>query len=318
MQSSPIYGSGKFQNTFHTFVILAAMVSLFGLLGWMIFGEFGVFWALMIASFILVSTPKLSPLIVLRVYGARMLSPEDTSGLYRIVFELSRRAGLRVVPRLYYVPSRVMNAFSVGSQRSSAIALSDGLIRLLSTRELAGVLAHEISHIKNNDLRLHALADMMTRVTSMLSFFGQVLIVFYLPMIFFADAQIPLFFILTLIFAPALSVLLQLALSRTREFDADLSAVRLTNDPKGLASALQKMESYDRSIWDILVKPGKKDPHPSILRTHPYTLKRIERIMQLSQTQDHIVSDSQDPIILPDHFTEVLRPPRLHWFRSWH
>ncbi len=317
MQSSTRYVSGKFQNTFQTLVILAAMVSLFGLLGWMIFGAFGIFWALMIAGFILVSTPKLSPLLVLRMYDAKALFREDAGRLYEIVSELSRRADLRHVPRLHYIPSRMMNAFSVGSKSNSAIALSDGLIRILNERELSGVLAHEISHISSNDLRLHALADMMTRVTSMLSFFGQILIIFYLPMIFFADAHLPLIFILILIFAPMISIILQLALSRTREFDADLSAVRLTNDPRGLASALQKMESYDRSIWDILVTSGKKDPHPSILRTHPHTRKRIERLMHLAEAREQDILESRERVVLPDRFPEVLRPPRWHWYGPW-
>ncbi len=317
MQSSARYASGKFQNTFQTLVILAAMVSLFGLLGWMIFGAFGVFWALMIAGFILVSTPKLSPLLVLRMYDAKALYREDAGRLYDIVFELSRRADLRHVPRLHYIPSRTMNAFSVGSKSNSAIALSDGLIRILNERELASVLAHEISHISSNDLRLHALADMMTRVTSMLSFFGQILIIFYLPMIFFADAHLPLIFILILIFAPMISIILQLALSRTREFDADLTAVRLTNDPRGLASALQKMESYDRGIWDILVTSGKKDPHPSILRTHPHTRKRIDRLMHLAEARERDILESRERIVLPDRFPEVLRPPRWHWYGPW-
>jgi len=317
MQSSASYASGKFQNTFQTLIILATMVSLFSLLGWMIFGAFGIFWAVMIAVFILVSTPKLSPMLVLRMYNAKALYREDAGGLYEIVSELSRRADLRHTPRLYYVPSRIMNAFSVGSKNNAAIALSDRLIRVLNTRELAGVLAHEISHIKSNDLRLHALADMMTRVTSMLSFFGQILIIFYLPMIFFTDARPPLSFILILIFAPLISIILQLALSRTREFDADLTAVRLTGDPRGLASALQKMESYDRSIWNILVAPGERDSQPSILRTHPHTQKRIGRLMHMAEAKDRDIIEARERIILPHYFSEVLRPPRRRLFGPW-
>ena len=315
MSSSPRKLPGRFQNTFQTLVILSAMVSLFGLLGWIVLGAFGVIWALLIAGFILLTTPRLSPIIVLRMYNARALSFEDAGVLYRIVAELSRRAGLTYAPRLHYVPSRSMNAFSVGSKHNSAIALSDGLVRLLSLRELAGVLAHEISHISSNDLRLHALADMMTRVTSMLSFFGQALILFYLPMIFFSDVRIPLSFILALIFAPVVSMLLQLALSRTREFDADLAAVGLTNDPRGLATALQKMENYESSIWDILVAPGRKNPHPSILRTHPHTRKRIERLMNLEQGKELEIPGFHDRIVLPERFPEVFHQAGWHWFR---
>jgi heat shock protein HtpX len=317
MQSPVNYASGTFHNMFQTAVILAAMVSLFSLLGWMIFGGFGIFWALMIVGFILAGTPRLSPLIVLRVSGARPLTRADAAGLHRIAQELSSRAGLEKPPSLFYFPSRSTNAFSVGSQGSSAIALSHGLIQLLNLRELTGVLAHEISHIRSNDLRLHALADMMTRVTSLLSFFGQVLVIFYLPVIVFTDAHVPLLFILTLLAAPAVSVLLQLGLSRTREFRADLFAVRLTGDPKGLASALQKMESYERGLWDILAGRERRDSHPSILRTHPHTSRRVERIMQLEREQRPDLTEAPRRIILQDCFPEIPRPPRRTRLGPW-
>ena len=278
--------NGKIHLLFQTVVILAGMGVLFGLLGWMIFGTTGLLCALVMAFLLFLFTPKVSPWLVLRMYRARRLSYDEAPGLFDIVMDFSKKAGLSTIPLLYYVPNRMMNAFSVGSAKGSAIALSDGIMRYLGRREIAGVLAHEITHIKNNDLRLHALADLMTRVTSLLSFLGQALIILYLPMVFFSKTDIPLIPILLLIFAPSLSVLLQLALSRTREFDADLGSAELTGDPTALASALQKMDHYERGMWDIVYLPGRKQSHPSILRTHPNTKERMERLSALAEKRD--------------------------------
>jgi heat shock protein HtpX len=282
-RSVSILNNNKVHLLFQTVIILAGMGGLFGLLGWMIFGTTGLLSALVMVFFFFLFTPKVSPWLVLRMYRARRLSYDEAPELFEIVLEFSKKAGLSASPLLYYVPSRMMNAFSVGSAKGSAIALSDGLMRYLGRREIAGVLAHEITHIRNNDLRLHALADLMTKITSLLSFLGQAMIILYLPMAFFSKAYIPLIPIFLLIFAPSLSVLLQLALSRTREFDADIGSAELTGDPMALASALQKMDHYERGMWDIVYLPRRKRSHPSLLRTHPHTKERMERLSALAE-----------------------------------
>ncbi|HOI08197.1 MAG TPA: zinc metalloprotease HtpX [Deltaproteobacteria bacterium] len=307
--------AAMYHNLFHTALILLSMGLLFGALGWMIFGVIGLILSVMMAVLVLASTPKLNPPMILKMYGARPLSFREAPGMYSVVSELSRRAGLKNAPVLYYVPSRVMNAFSLGSKENSAIALSDRLIRFLSFREMAGVLAHEMSHISNNDLRLHALADMMTRITSLLSFIGQLLILLYLPVLFFSNERIPVFFIALLIFAPTVSMLLQLALSRNREFVADATAVSLTGDPEGLASALAKMDTYEKRFWEVLVLPGKKAPDPSALRTHPKTRERIRRIMLLEPGQGPPFPDL-DPGP-PGRFSDMRGAPPWNWFQPW-
>ncbi|HOJ14248.1 MAG TPA: zinc metalloprotease HtpX [Deltaproteobacteria bacterium] len=299
---------------FQTLVIMAAMACLFGLLGWVIFGRGGLVWSVMLALVIFLGTPRISPWVVLRMYRARRLEPVEAQGLYSIVQGLAKRAGLPAAPVLYYVPSGAMNAFSVGTPRASAIALSDGLLRTLSWREIAGVLAHEVSHIKNNDLRIHALADLMTRVTSTLSFIGQVLIVFYLPMAVFSDARVPLAPILLLIFAPTVSMLLQLALSRTREFDADLGAAELTGDPGGLASALRKMESLERRFWPYVFFPARKGLQPSLLRTHPHTEERIRRLDAAAAGKGGSPFVYEGPDLhSPSVYLRLVRPKRRLW-----
>ena len=312
------YAAGRFSNALQTFIIIAAMASLFGVLGWLIFGGVGLVIALVVAFVLTLSTPKMSPRVVLKMYGARRITQDEAHGLYALLVELSRRAGLSQMPALYYVPSRVMNAFSVGSRDRSAIAISDGLLRYMNTREISGVLAHEISHIRNNDLRLHALADVMTRITSALSFLGQMLIILYLPLAVFSNTSIPLVLIGLLVFAPTLSIMLQLALSRTREYDADLGAAQLTGDALGLASALKKMDRIERSIWDTIFLPGRKVPQPSMLRTHPHTKERVERLSSLAPEETAPAGKTMFEDILPGHIPEVQNMPRWHWFRPWY
>jgi len=309
--NSEQYTANKINNILQTCMIIAAMAGLFGVLGWMIFGGIGLISAAVFALVLSLSTPKISPHVVMRMYKAYRLSDYEARGLHEIISKLAGSARLPAVPQIYYVPTRVMNAFSVGSRQNSAIALSDGLIRNLSWREITGVLAHEVSHIANNDLRLHTLANIMTKITSTLSFFGQVLILFYLPIAIFSEAHLSFTFILLLIFAPTVSMFLQLALSRTREFDADLTAARLTGDPGGLANALRRMDTAERSIWDMLFIPGRKAPQSSILRTHPHTGERVEKLMSLASVESkgwrHNVHDSSH---MPDHYTRGEQPSR--------
>jgi len=145
------------------------------------------------------------------------------------------------------------------------------------------VLAHELSHIRNNDLRIMALADALSRAMQLLSWIALALIIFYLPQYFAGNGRIPWFGLLLLYLAPSIATLLQLALSRTREFQADLGAIDITGDPAGLASALAAIDRYEGHFWEDLIFPStRRVPHPSILRTHPATQERIERLRALA------------------------------------
>jgi len=316
MNSSDSITARKIHNILHTVLILAMMATLFSILGWIMFGTAGLFSALILVGVFVIWSPKISPRLVLRMYGARQISYKEAPGLNDIVGVLSRRAHLSSLPKLYYVPSRIMNAFSVGNRDDSAIAITNGIVRFLNWREIAGILGHEVGHIQNNDLWLYSIADVLSRITSLLSLFGQLLIVLYFPLLLFSQMRISLLFIVLLIFAPALSILMKLSLSRTREFDADLTAVKLTGDTLGLASALKKMEQYQRSIWDALFMLGRNVPEPSMLRTHPHTEKRIERLLSLEEGEPFMHERGEN--ILPSHFPVVERPPRRHWFGPWH
>jgi heat shock protein HtpX len=225
---------------------------------------------------------RVSPQMVLSMYKARPVSAAEFPAGIRIVGELSRRAGLPAAPKLYVIPSKMMNAFAVGRRDDSVIAITDALATTLTPRELAGVLAHEISHIANEDVRVMALADMVSRFTSLMSTVGIISLILNLGSYMGgAEGGVPWLAVAVLLAAPTVGGLLQLALSRTREFDADLGAAVLTGDPDGLAAALARLERVQGRVWESIVLPSGRIPDPSVLRTHPLTAERIARLNHL-------------------------------------
>ncbi len=292
----------KLYNAIETALLIGGMSLLFAIIAALFFGGDILPWVFFLSTVSLIITVKISPNVVLRMYRARPLLPEDAPELYRMLEELVRRAGLPETPRLYHVPTPVMNAFTVGSRYNAAIAVTDGLLRNLTRRELAGVLAHEIGHLVNNDLQVMAVADTVGRLTESLCFAGQVLIVLNLPILVSGGTTIPWSGIALLLFAPTVSSLLQLAVSRVREFDADLEAARLTADPEGLISALKKMEEYEQDLLRKLFLPGWNNPAPSILRTHPPTEERIRRLREVEQELLHGGgSPNYPPLFTPEN-----------------
>ena len=143
------------------------------------------------------------------------------------------------------------------------------------------MLAHELSHIRNNDLWMMGLADAVSRLTRMLSWMGQLLLLINLPMLILGGDTFPWLLVLLLIGAPSLSFLLQLALSRTREYEADLDAATLTGNPRGLANALAKMERLRGGWLERLFLSGRRPREPAVFRTHPDTADRVRRLLEL-------------------------------------
>jgi heat shock protein HtpX len=272
-------------NLVQTIMLVAGSLSLFMATAYVFFGPQGVVFAIIFGAVSLYAASQVSPSMVLRMYRARPASRQEFPAGHELLDVLSRRAGLAAKPRLYVVPSQMMNAFAVGRVHDSAICLTDKLIRSLTLRELAGVMAHEISHIANADIRVMAIADMVSRFTSFLSTFGIVTLLLNLPSLVYGGAeQVPWGAVLLLLFAPTIGALLQLGLSRTREYDADFGAVMLTGDPDGLASALLKLETAQKAHWEGMVLPGGRIPDPSLLRSHPRTADRIARLMAMKQS----------------------------------
>jgi len=276
--TSPLSTAHRLRNAAQTLILLAAMATLAGLLGWTLFGAVGLWAAALGPLFALLGSGGSSEMI-LRLTRAQPLAPQHAPGLYRLVGELAGRAGLGRTPRLYRVPAPGLNAFAAGSRDNPAIAVTDGLIASLEPREMAGVLAHELSHVRARDVWVMTLAAVVGRMTSILSFLGQILLFVLIPVSLFTGQGVPLLAIALLIFAPTISGLMQLALSRTREYDADIAAVEITGDPRGLASALAKLERQ-RGGWMARFFVMRA---PGWLMTHPSTGERIRRLMELER-----------------------------------
>ena len=271
----------RWLNRLQTALLVLTLLGIAAVAGSLLLGDGGLWLALAAAGFTLLLEPAAASGLTLRLYGARPLHPDEAPDLWAVLRELAARAGLPAVPVPHYVPSGVVNAFATGSKHHAAIALTDGLLRSLTPRELTGVLGHEIAHIANEDLRVMGLADSISRLTHLLALLGQLAIVLSLPALLLGVTEVNWSALLLLAVAPQLALLAQLGLSRVREFDADRLAAELTGDPHGLASALAKIERVSRS-WRAWLLPGWGNPEPSWLRTHPATAERIERLLELA------------------------------------
>ena len=268
--------SHQWWNTAQSILQLGTLTGLLSLLGWLLAGTLGIAFATGTVLFTLWFLPRLSPAILMRWHQGRMLRTEELPWLYQIQKDLANRAGFVRSPALYYVPSSALNAFAVGNRQEGGIAVTDGLLRTLSYREVRAVLAHEMTHLQHNDVSVILISSIVGRLIQWLAWSGIALILFSLPLSWLYEKPVPWPWLLLVIVAPWLSLLLQAGLSRTREFQADLGAARLTDDPQALIQALAKIDS------------GSSAPvHPSettLLQSHPATSERIARLASISQT----------------------------------
>ncbi|MFE8072480.1 zinc metalloprotease HtpX [Marinobacteraceae bacterium S3BR75-40.1] len=294
-------------NRIQTLLLLSTLLGIGMLAGWLLLGNQGIWIALVGTVVALILQPATASRLTLKVYQARPIDTSDDPGLLRLARELARRAGVEAAPELYYVPSSIVNAFAVGSRRQPIIVMTDGLLHSLSSRELAGVMAHEMAHITHGDLRVMGLADYLSRLTGFLALMGQIMLLLYLPMLLAGATDSPVLGLMLLIFSPHVAILVQLGLSRVREYNADLAAVEVTGDPEGLASALLKIEQVSGSVKSLLF-PGWGHPEPSWLRTHPATEERIRRLRELSVSGERPDQDHASDWPHKPH----RRPPR--WF----
>ncbi|HEL3653714.1 TPA: IS3 family transposase [Klebsiella pneumoniae] len=171
----------RWHNRLQTVLLVLTLLGIAAVAGSLLLGDGGLWLALAAAGFTLLLEPAAASGLTLRLYGARPLHPDEAPDLWAVLRELAARAGLPTVPVPHYVPSGVVNAFATGSKHHAAIALTDGLLRSLTPRELTGVLGHEIAHIANEDLRVMGLADSISRLTHLLALLGQLAIVLSLP-----------------------------------------------------------------------------------------------------------------------------------------
>jgi heat shock protein HtpX len=306
----------RLRNIAQSFALVGGIGVITALSAYTLFGRTGVAWALVFVGVFSLIGPRVAPDAIMRMFNARPIDPSRGADIVRLVQVLSERAGLKAAPRLYVVPSQTMNAFAVGTPSRYSLGVTEGLLRGLDSRELAGVLAHEITHVRNNDIWVMSLADILSRFTRSMSFFAIFLFFLSVPATVFRGTPVPWVAIMLLYFAPTFSSLLQLALSRSREFDADLGGASLTGDPEGLALALGKLERYQGRLWEDIFMPGRRIPIPSVLRTHPQTSERIARLMALKKPETA-------PLLFRHPWGHVagIAPfpsqPRYHWNGFW-
>ncbi len=229
--------------------------------------------AVMLAAGLLLA-PRATPAMLRRFFRAQPLDPVRTPELHAEASSLAARAGLARPPALWVVHNPALTAFSVGAPNDSAIGISHRLLHTLSRREIAGILAHEMSHIAAGDMALLAVANVIGRLVRTLAFLG---LLFAFLVVLSGAGAVSMSALLVVAAAPLGVTLIHLALSRNREFDADRTAAALTGDPIGLASALQRIETDQHSLLRRML--WRAVEVPALLRTHPPTRARIARLL---------------------------------------
>lgn len=271
-------------------------VALLGLLSallisasyWLIGGTTGALTGILLAAVTNLGSWYYSDRIALAAYGAQPVSFNEAPALYAIVQQLSQQAGLPM-PAVYIVPTAAANAFATGRDpQHAAVAVTQGLLQLLPEEELEGVIAHELSHVRNRDTLTQAVA---ATIAGAISFLAQMAYFFGSP----RDSEgrsNPVGLLLTLILAPFAASVIQMAISRTREFEADASAARLTKNPRALGRALQRLEAIGRQLplaGDpafeplLISSPLSGQFLANLFSTHPSTEARIENLWQIEQ-----------------------------------
>ena len=263
------------KNTLSTILIGLALAALTVLAGWQLLGSWALIALVGFFGILGLSAARTRPHLVLR--GARELRYFEAPALFDAVDRLARRAGIdREIP-LYYARNRAINAAAMDLGDRVAIVVTDGILGSLSERELEGVLAHEIAHIRNRDLSMFRIATALRHATRLFARSGVFLLIFALPVLI-ATGTLGGGGLLFLFIAPFLSWLLQLALMRTREFAADATAAELTRDPHGLAQALERIDAIQRNAVPWMLQRVQDDDMSSLLRTHPSTSERVARL----------------------------------------
>jgi heat shock protein HtpX len=274
-------------NAMKTTLFLALLTGLFVAVGGLLGGQSGMVMAFGLALVMNFVSYWFSDKIVLAMYGAKPLDEAAAPAVHRIVRGLATRAQIPM-PRLYLIPSPAPNAFATGrSPRHAAVAVTDGILRIMDETELEGVLAHELSHVLNRDVLISTVAATIAGAISMLANIAQWGLMFGGSRDEEGRSTNPIALILTVILAPLAAMLIQMAVSRSREFQADASGARLTRNPHGLAAALGKLEQASRVVQMdanpatahlFIVNPLTGRSLLNLFMTHPPIQERIARL----------------------------------------
>jgi heat shock protein HtpX len=273
-------------NWLKTSILMAGIVALFGAVGAMLGGSTGMLIALAFAGAMNAYAYWFSDKMVLKMYNAQEVDAQSAPGFYAMVRELAQNAQLPM-PKVYIIDEAQPNAFATGRDpEHAAVAATTGIMRMLSERELRGVMAHELAHVKHRDTLISTISASVAGAISSLAQFGM----------FFSGGDRernvhPALALLVLILAPIAAMLIQFAISRSREFQADRGGAEISGDPAALAAALRKIHDYAHRIplataerhpetaQMMIINPLSANGIKGLFSTHPETEERISRLM---------------------------------------
>jgi len=280
-------------NTLRTTILLAVLTALLIWIGDMLGGRQGAIIALLLAGGMNFFSYWFSDKIVIKMYGGQEVTAQDDPELYGMVQDLTQRAGLPM-PKVYLLPQETPNAFATGrNPEHAAVAVTDGIRRILNKRELAGVLGHELSHVKNRDILVSTIAATLAGAISYLAQMAQWAMIFGGNRDRDEEGGGSNIFglIVMMIVAPIAAMLIQMAVSRSREYGADEGGAKVTGDPLALASALRKLHMGAQDIplhvnnatanataHMFIVNPLTGHGLASLFSTHPPMEERIARL----------------------------------------
>jgi len=276
-------------NWLKTSLLMAAIVALFGTVGMLLGGAQGMLIALLLGGAMNLWAYWNSDKMVLRQYHAQEVNAQSGGEYYAIVQELAQRAALPM-PKVYIIDEAQPNAFATGrNPEHAAVAATRGILAMLSARELRGVMAHELTHVKNRDILTSTISATVAGAISTLAQFGM----------FFGggDRERPNFIvqIAIMILAPLAAMLIQMAISRAREFGADRGGAEISGDPESLASALRRIEAHAQgtpmapaemhpeTAQMMIVNPLTGGDLSGLFRTHPATEERVSRLLAMAK-----------------------------------
>lgn len=279
-------------NWMKTFMLMAGITGLFVVLGGMFGGQQGMVMALLFAGAMNLFSYWFSDTMVLKMYNAQEVDAQSAPQFYGLVAELAQRANLPM-PKVYIIQEDAPNAFATGrNPHHAAVAATTGILQALSNRELRGVMAHELTHVQHRDILISTISATMagaiSAVANMAVFFGG------------RDNSgrpaNPLAGIAVMMLAPLAASLIQMAISRAREFEADRGGATISGDPEALALALNKIEQMAQGTYMpaaeahpataqmMIINPLHGGGLSSLFATHPPTAERVARLMHMAQT----------------------------------
>ena len=277
-------------NLLKTAVLMAAITALFMAIGSVLGGRQGMMLALVIALGMNFFSYWFSDKLVLKMYNAQEVDETSAPQFYRMVRELAQRAQLPM-PRVYLIEEDAPNAFATGrNPEHAAVAATTGILRVLTERELRGVMAHELTHVRHRDILISSVSATMAGAISMLANFAM----FFGGRNSEGRSTNPIVGILVMLLAPIAASLIQMAISRAREFEADRGGAEISGEPQALASALQKIhriaqgiplettERHPETAQMMIMNPLSAGGLRGLFSTHPPTEERVERLLAMA------------------------------------